>query len=96
MSKASPEVLYTLWAEFPFHDSMCLNCVGTSTHLQEIEEWLSIGNRRYEGGSWNATRKTQFWKGIVWETSDYAMKEMDESVENKHMLSLHVLARAAV
>ena len=28
LSKASPEVLYTLWAESPFHDSICLDDVG--------------------------------------------------------------------
>ena len=28
LSKASPEMLYTLWAESPFDDSMCLDGVG--------------------------------------------------------------------
>ena len=33
LSKASPEVLYTLWAESPFHDSMGLGGVGCANSL---------------------------------------------------------------
>ena len=33
LSKASPEVLYTLWAESPFHDLMCLDGVGSANSL---------------------------------------------------------------
>ena len=32
LSKASPEVLYTLWAESPFHD-LCLDGVGCANSL---------------------------------------------------------------
>ena len=43
LSKASPEVLYTLWAESPFHDSTCLGGVGCANSLGDTAWSQRVG-----------------------------------------------------
>ena len=58
LSKASPEVLYTLWAESPFHDSMCLDGVGCANSLGDTVWSQRVGCRQLQpwigphGGQW--------------------------------------------
>ena len=58
LSKASPEVLYTLSAESPFHDSMCLDGVGCANSpgdtvwsqrvsCRQLQPWIGP-----HGGQW--------------------------------------------